>query len=58
MRHGKEVKYSASCLSTLTASLICVVVVVKVSKKIVLKAKALSDGYRFCDNSNTCLPTW
>jgi len=32
MHHGKKVKYIASCLSTLTASVICVVVVVKVRR--------------------------
>jgi hypothetical protein len=44
---------SASCLSDLTASVICVKVVLKVGRKAVLKAKALSDSYWFCDNSNT-----
>lgn len=53
MHHGKKVNYSASCLSALTASVIYVMVVVKVSKKAVLKTKALSDSYRFCDYSNT-----
>lgn len=50
MRHSKKVDCSASRLSVLTAS---VIIVVKVSKKTVLKAKALSDSYRFCDSSNT-----
>jgi hypothetical protein len=53
MHHGKKVNYSASCLSALTASVICVVVVVRVSKKAVLRAKALSGSYRFCDSSST-----
>jgi len=51
MHHGKN--YSASCLSALTDSVICVMFVVEVSKKAVLKAKALSDSYGYCDNSNT-----
>lgn len=53
MHHGKKVYYSASCLSSLTAIVICEMSVVKVSKKAVLKAEALSDSYRCCDNSST-----
>lgn len=53
MRHGKKVNYNASCLSTLTARVVCVMVVVKGSKKAVLKAKVLSDSYRLCDKSST-----
>lgn len=48
MHHGKKVNYSASCLSALTATVICVMVAVKVSKKTVLEARALSDSHRFC----------